>query len=510
MLEEERKYEVDATFVLPDLSECVPEGGRLIERPPQRLRATYYDTTDLRLARSGASLRFRRGDDEPWTVKIPTSVPGVRNEISAAGPQSTMPERLLDLVTSFTRGAPVTPVTVLSTTRRAYQLCDRDDRVAVEVVDDVVSVMETRKVAMRFREIEVERKAGRANLLDRVEVALRDAGAVSGEFTPKHIRALGLPALQKPDWPEPPGRLPKRPTAGDVVTAAIRRDVARIVTNDPLVRLRATLRNDDTAVHQMRVGCRRLRSDLRTFGAVLDRDWAKTLRGELGWIADALGAARDAEVLRARLRTTAAADPLVPLDEAALARIDADLAARHEDALQVLDKEMSSDRYRLLLERLLDAALQPRLGRRAAEPAAAVLPGLVGKPWQRFAFGGHGAVGAGQLDVDGADETWHAVRINGKRARYAAEAVSQAMGGEVAELAQALAGVQDLLGAHQDAAVAAETWLAIANADPDDYGLAVTAGRLYERERAFVREAREAFPEAWKAASKRRLTQWLH
>ncbi len=345
MLEEERKYEVDAAFVLPDLSECVPDGGRLIVRPPQRLRATYYDTTDLRLARSGASLRYRRGDDEPWTVKIPTSVPGVRNEISVAGPPSTIPERLLDLVTSFTRGAPVAPVAVLSTLRRAYQLCDRDDRVAVEVVDDTVSVMETRKVALRFREIEVERKAGRAKLLDRVEVALRDAGAVSGEFTPKHVRALGLPAMQKPDWPEPPERLPKKPTAADVITAAIQRDVARIVTNDPLVRLRAALAKGDTAVHQMRVGCRRLRSDLRTFAAVLDRDWATSLRTEFGWIADALGAARDAEVLRARLRTTAAADPLTPLDEAALARIDADLTARHEDALAALDKEMSSDRY---------------------------------------------------------------------------------------------------------------------------------------------------------------------
>ena len=139
-------------------------------------------------------------------MKIPTSVPGIRNEISAAGPQSTVPERLLDLVTSFTRGAPVTPVTVLSTTRRAYQLCDRDDRVAVEVVDDAVSVMETRKVALRFREIEVERKAGRAKLLDRVEVALRDAGAVSGEFTPKHVRALG-PAGDgsSPTGPSRPG-----------------------------------------------------------------------------------------------------------------------------------------------------------------------------------------------------------------------------------------------------------------------------------------------------------------
>ena len=48
MLEEERKYEVAAGFRLPDLTECVPEGGRLIVRPQRKLRATYYDTTDLR------------------------------------------------------------------------------------------------------------------------------------------------------------------------------------------------------------------------------------------------------------------------------------------------------------------------------------------------------------------------------------------------------------------------------------------------------------------------------
>ncbi len=72
MLEEERKYEVSGGFVLPDLSPCVPDGGRLIVRPAQKLKATYYDTPDLRLARSGASLRYRRGDDEPWTVKLPT------------------------------------------------------------------------------------------------------------------------------------------------------------------------------------------------------------------------------------------------------------------------------------------------------------------------------------------------------------------------------------------------------------------------------------------------------
>jgi CHAD domain-containing protein len=509
MLEEERKYEVSAGFVLPDLSECAPEGGRLIVRPPQKLRATYYDTSDLRLARAGASLRFRKGDDEPWTVKIPTDAVGVRNEISMAGPASAVPERMLELVTAFTRGASVAPVTVLNTVRNAYQLCDRDDRVAVEVVDDTVTVQEGRRVVLKFREIEAERKAGRAKLLDRVEATLRDAGAVAGEFTPKHVRALGLAALDGPDWPAPPARLPKRATAAEVVTAAIRRDIIRIVNHDALVRLRSTIGQNDTAVHQMRVGCRRLRSDLRTFATLLDRDWTARLRGELGWLAAALGQARDAEVLRVRLRQTAATDPLAPLDEAAVARIDADLAVRHEDALQALDKVMCEARYNRLLDTLLDAAREPRLNERANQPAEAVLPGLVGRPWRRFAFGGNGFEGAGQLDPLGPDDTWHAVRIHGKRVRYAVEAVASVLGGEASELARALAGVQELLGEHQDAAVAAQTWLAIANSDPDDHALAVTAGRLYERERAAVRRVRDAFPRAWRLASKRRLTEWM-
>lgn len=509
MLEEERKYEVDAAFEVPDLTGCAPADGRVIVRPPMKLRATYYDTADLRLARMGASLRYRRGDDEPWTVKLPTDAPGVRNEISMPGPPSVVPERLLELVTVYTRGAPVAPAVVLNTLRRAYQICDRDDRVAVELVDDSVSVLDGRRIALRFREIEVERKAGRAKLLDQVETVLHDAGALVGDFTPKHIRALGLAALHTPDWPAGTDRLPRRATAADVVRAALRRDIARIVAHDPLVRLRAPVGDNDTAVHQMRVGVRRLRSDLRTFGPLLERPWATRLRDELGWLAHALGAARDTEVLRARLRRTAAADPLVPLDPAAIERMDADLAARHEDALAQVDKAMVGERYHALLKTLVEAANHPRMVRAAEDPAPLVLPPLVNRPWQRLAYGGNGVDGAGQLDPDGSDASWHAVRINGKRARYAVEAVAAVLGGDAVDLGRALAEVQDLLGEHQDAAVAAETWLAIANADPDDHALAVTAGRLFERERTAVQAARAAFPDAWKAASRRRLTDWL-
>jgi hypothetical protein len=69
--------------------------------------------------------------------------------------------------------------------------------------------------------------------------------------------------------------------------------------------------------------------------------------------------------------------------------------------------------------------------------------------------------------------------------------------------------VQDLLGEHQDAATAADTWLDIAAASPGDHALAVTAGRLFERERAAIRTVRAEFPEAWRKAAKPRKTAWL-
>ncbi|HEV7898849.1 MAG TPA: CYTH and CHAD domain-containing protein [Planosporangium sp.] len=508
MLEEERKYEVDAAFSLPDLTGCLPGGGRVVPRPPVTLRATYYDTADLRLARAGVSLRHRHGDDRPWTVKLPTATTGIRHEISRAGRVGRLPDEFARLLTAYHRGAPLAPSASLRTVRRRYELCDADDRMLAEIADDTVEVLAGRRVTRAFREVEVERYAGRRALLDKVARALRDAGAVEGDFVPKHVRAMGSAASAPPDLTPPSGHFPPtgrvspKTSAADVITDALRRDISRIFGYDPLVRLREPLPDGDTAVHQMRVGCRRLRADLRTFRPLLDPAWADGLRADLAWLADLLGGARDAEVLRERLRHSAGTDPLAALDDAAVARLDADLAARHSDALSGLDTALASPRYLELLERLLDAARAPRSAPAAGRPARDLLPGLVSRQWR-------GLDAASALSMSDPDDAWHAVRVRGKRARYAADAVATVLGAAAAGLANALGDVQELLGEHQDAAVAAETWLAIARARPDDHALAVTAGRLYERERAAIRRVRKRFPPVWKAANRPRLTAWL-
>src|ERR1700754_2424315 len=109
MLEEERKLGADEAFRLPDLTDQVPAGGTLVEAAPATLTAVYYDTPDLRLARAGVSLRHRKGDAVPWTVKLPAAVPGLRHEISRRGRAGTPPAELVALVTAWSRGDALGP-----------------------------------------------------------------------------------------------------------------------------------------------------------------------------------------------------------------------------------------------------------------------------------------------------------------------------------------------------------------------------------------------------------------
>ena len=104
------------------------------------------------------------------------------------------------LVHAHVRTSKLGPVARLRTRRTPVELRDEQGRSVAEVVDDEVSVFEGRRVAARFREVEVElAQDAPARLLDRAVEHLSRAGAGRPDRTPKLVRALGWQATRPPE-----------------------------------------------------------------------------------------------------------------------------------------------------------------------------------------------------------------------------------------------------------------------------------------------------------------------
>jgi CHAD domain-containing protein len=483
--ERELKLSAPPSLRLPDL-DGIADGIAAVPREPVRMLATYLDTDDLRLIRAGVTLRHRTG--EGWTVKLPADSNGgflVRSELTFAGDVRRPVPAALELVRAYARSAPLTPQARLRTVRRVVELRDEDGALAAEVCDDEVSVLDGRRVAARFRELEVElRAAAPAQLAARVADALQEAGAGPPEQTPKLVRALGGRAEEPADIAVAPER---DETAGALVRQALAASVGRLVEHDPVVRLDS----DKEGVHQMRVATRRLRSDLRTFAPFVDADWSADLRSELGWLAGLLGRVRDADVLLDRLRRRVASLPETSA-AAAAAVLDA-LARERADALAELLEALRGDRYVELLDRLVLAVREPPLTEAAAGTAKDVLPDAARDRWRRL------AKAARALGRNPSARELHAVRIRTKRCRYAVEAIEPVLGKRAGSFARELARLQDRLGELNDAAVA-ETWLR-AWARPRRGGAVFAAGELAGLELADAEAARKRWRKAWKSAS---------
>jgi CHAD domain-containing protein len=489
--EREVKLAVGAGFRLPsfaDLADGVSAGP---ERE-NRIETIYYDTQDLRLARWGLSLRYRKG--EGWTLKLPgTSKEQLleREELTFSGSARTPPAAALGLVRAYVRGAPVKPVAWLSTLRRRVTIEGADGVQLAEVVDDEVSVLEGRRVASRFREVEVELREGGESVLPILMERLHSAGAFPGDGVPKYLRALGPAAQEEPEVAAT--TLPDSPTAADVLRQAISRAVTTILRHDIGVRAG----EDPESVHQARVGTRRLRSHLRTFKPLLQEEWSEGLRGELGWLGQELGAVRDAEVLLERLRAEVAR---LPQEDSRPATA---LLRRLADTVEAARKElltaMSSQRYVDLLDHLVEAAAQPAVTEEASLPAAEVLPGLARKPWRSL------RKGVRALPNAPADAELHRIRILAKRARYAAEAAAPVVGKDAARFADAAADLQTVLGEHQDSAVA-QGWL---RANAGSGRRAFVAGELSAQEAQRAAAARSRWSRDWRRLNRKKLRAWL-
>ena len=380
-IEREAKLEAGLHFSLPDLHEVLP-GLSALALPDSRLQAVYIDTEDLRLMRWGITLRHRHdavggaGAEDAWTVKLPGDADGValvRRELSWPGRMGPVPSEVAGLVRAAARRRPLAPVARLNTERRRVVIVEPGGRRLAEVDDDIVSVLDGRRLAARFREGEVElANSAPPALLELLVARIVAAGAVPGDQRPKVVRAIGPRAAQGPDVVVP--ALDASATVADVVRAAVAAGVTRMIRHDPGVRLG----DDPEHVHQARVGTRRLRSDLRTFRPLLDRQWAEHIRNELGWVAAALGEVRDADVLTERLRGQVALLALV--DARPAAGLLRRLALQRDEARVRLLEVLDSDRYVTILDELCQAAAEPQLAAPPGMPAPAAPAGPTTSP----------------------------------------------------------------------------------------------------------------------------------
>ncbi|WP_327636801.1 CHAD domain-containing protein [Kribbella sp. NBC_00482] len=242
---------------------------------------------------------------------------------------------------------------------------------------------------------------------------------------------------------------------------------------------------EDDAIHQVRVSCRRLRSDLKLFRKLLAGDWATELRADLAALAQACGEARDLEVIAALVRETATSEDNQDHVDTILTKLTLGLERAAARSAEVVLGESTKD----LLTTIDAVAAAPDLNAKAEKPSSEVLPQLLQSATEKF------TQAADKLKPWTSDDDWHEVRLLAKRVRYAADTSAAVLGDEARTTAAHAATYQELLGQHQDHCAAADalTAMAVDAAAQDDPELSYTLGRLTERHRAARRPLREQF-----------------
>lgn len=496
--ERERKYEIVAGTGVPRL---VGVAGVETQDDPveQILDASYYDTESFRLAGNGITLRRRvGGHDAGWHLKLPVSA-DERQEIQLplGGDPNKVPGRLRRLVRAYTLGEKLVPIAHLRADRFAHRLADGDGRTVATLTDDHVTGEAGGETARldEWRELELELDPGtEPGRLDEFDRALADAGASASPWPSKLRRLIGDRV------PEPP-RAGKKPTAGDVVLASLREHYGRLRRADIGVRL-----DVDDSVHQMRVATRKLRSALRTFGSIVDKDATAPLAAELKWLGRQLAPARDTEVAEQRLREHLDDVPaelvLGPLRQ----YLTRHFAREAEEARTRTMAALTGKRYLNLL-RALDAVLaEPALTKKARKPAKAGLRAPVRKAAKKLRRAEAAARGREGEELE---KALHEVRKKAKRARYAADTAKPVYGKKLRKWRKNVKAVQSTLGEHQDTVVGREVLRHLTIAGHGEGQNTFTFGLLYARDAETAEKLRERFAGQWRRLGKGARPGWL-
>lgn len=443
-IEIELKLTIDPTHVAHFRHHAVLESMALGKPRRHKLHNIYFDTPDQDLQRAGIALRLRRMNGK-WmqTVKIDGNVgAGLHQRNEWEWPVRGEEPELVPIVALNLKLltpkllARLRPLFVTDYWRTVWQLRTAQGA-EIELLLDQGEVR-AGDARQFISEIELELKMGEAASLFEVALVVQEHVPFWIENRSKVQRGYMLCSGETP----PPRKTQHVTLAQDMPVAEAFQRIARECLSQ-LQENVVELEQDPEYLHQARVAVRRLHAVLGVFEAAFPDARSHAVE-ELRWLMGCLGPARDWDVFVTQTLPQIA--EYLP-DNRALVRLQTGAAKMRDTCRQTALDAVLSQRYtRLVLTLGLQLARQAELPR---------VPAVLGELATQTLSRQHKCVrrkGRSHAALNTAER--HVLRIAAKKLRYEAEFFSVIYPHKRAyRYIEALAALQDVLGALNDASV---------------------------------------------------------
>jgi adenylate kinase len=462
--------EIEAKFYLPNaetlhrLQEMELLAGYTLS-PPERtlVHDTYLDTENWQVMAAGYACRRRtKGTQLIFTLKG-LSDPGdaihQREELETIAPSDRSPaewppsaarDRLIDLIGD----APLTALFQIDQTRHVRWVMAGERIVAEWSLDQ--ATLKAHGEEQTCFELEIERvDQGTREDLEILSAFLRDQWGLVPETRSKFERALTLNTAPRNLGPplSAPGILPSDDMA-EAARKILLFQFQRMVLNEP----GTLIGRDIEALHDMRVATRRMRAAFRVFGDYVDAKATAPFLDGLRQTGRALGTVRDLDVFWEK--TEDYLKKLPPERQSELAPLRTAWSTERQHARERMLAYLSTSEYEKFKEAFGDFLTTPGAGARPAlGKKGRVRPRRLRHVLPAIVYAEVAAVQAYDGWVTAPEvppERLHRLRIAAKHLRYTLEFFREVLGPKTKTLINRIKGLQDHLGAIQDAVVASD------------------------------------------------------
>lgn len=483
--------EIELKFdIAPGFGDIVQQAPFLGGQPPEQRdqAAVYFDTAAGDLRKAGFSLRIRRSG-ERWTQTVkhkPDSAAGMFDRQEWEWPVDgfdldfdALEKTPLATLLNKKLRKKLGPLITTAVHRSLWRIARDGSEIELTLDEGAISGGgRTASVA----ELEIELRKGDPAALFALADALADTVPLRLGVLSKAERgyAIAQGKLGKAVKSEPI-RLDPAMNVAQAFAATAYSCLRHFRLNEALLE-----QADAEALHQVRVGMRRLRSAFSLFRSVISDAAFDGLREEIRWFTNRLGAARDIDVVAQGLPS---GKKPKKGEEIVRERLGEARDHAYADVMEALE----SDRFRAMMLNLLRwiEIGEWRSRPKAAKPLPPFAARQLGKRWRKIR-----AEGAMLSELD--EESRHCLRIDIKKMRYSAEFLSGLQTGDEAvsrktEFIAALETLQEQLGLLNDAVTGREVLssLELESREEKKFALSLIPEEVSRRQS--ITAAREAY-----------------